>query len=45
MSILYSSHTSLNFVSIDVVMPMDTLNIIAYYGGLCIMEKESLLGV
>lgn len=34
-----------NFVSIGVVMPVGTLNIIAYHGGLCRMEKGSEAGI
>lgn len=45
MSILYSSHTSPNFVPIDVVTPVGTLNIIAYHGGLCRLEKGSEAGI
>lgn len=50
MSILYSSHTSLNLVSIDVVTPVGTLNIptsisFAYLEGLCRMEEGSDVGI
>lgn len=46
MSILYSSHTSLNLVSIDVVTLMGTLHIatsvsFAYLGELCRIEEGS----